>query len=184
MDRIAGVALPPDDIRRRRAPTQEDLMTGPIPFRISALPIDDFQPLFDLGDSELLARGMRRMIADAKPGFPCRVSLVDAEIGERLILLSHPHHSVPGPYRASGPIFVREAAAPATLEVNEVPESVRRRRLSVRAYDRTGLMVAAEVTEGVSLEAAVARLFADDRVPYLHVHNAGAGCYNCRVDRA
>jgi len=159
-------------------------MSPPVPFRISALPLDAFTPLFALSDAELAARGMRRMIADSKPGYPCRVSLVDADVGERVLLLPYPHHSGPGPYRASGPIFAREAARQAQLGVNEIPESVRSRLLSVRGYDREGILVGADVTEGAALEATVSRLLSDARVDYLHLHNARAGCYSCRVDRA
>jgi len=159
-------------------------MIATVPFRISPLPLDAFAEFFELSDAELAAKGMRRMIADSKPGFPCRVSLVDAEVGDRVLLLPYTHHPVPGPYRASGPIFAREAARQAQLAVNEVPESVRGRLLSVRGYDRQGIMVASDVTEGRSLEGTVSRLFSDQRVDYLHLHNARAGCYSCRVDRA
>jgi len=159
-------------------------MSPTVRFQISALPLDAFAPFFELSDAELVARGMRRMTAESKPGYPCRVSLVDAEVGERVILLPYPHLPGPGPYAASGPVFAREAARPAQLGVNEVPESVRRRLLSVRGYDREGMMVASDVTEGAALEASVSRLFSDGRVDYLHLHNARAGCYSCRVDRA
>jgi uncharacterized protein DUF1203 len=159
-------------------------MSAPVPFRISALPLDAISPLFDRSDAELAAQGIRRMIADSKPGYPCRVSLVDAEVGERVLLLPYVHHPVQGPYRASGPIFAREAALEARLGVNEVPDSVRGRLLSVRGYDREGMMVASDVTEGRSLGECASRLFADERVDYLHLHNARAGCYSCRVDRA
>lgn len=159
-------------------------MTVLVPFRISALPLDAFAPLFDLTDAELATRGMRRLIADAKPGYPCRVSLVDAEVGERVLLLPYVHHPVPGPYRASGPIFAREAARHALLGENEVPKSVRSRLLSVRGYDQEGILVRAEVTEGAALEPCVSKLFSDEQIAYLHLHNARAGCYSCRVDRA
>lgn len=153
-------------------------------FRISALPAEGFAPLFRLGDAELAARGMRRVVADERPGYPCRVSLVDAEVGETLILLHHVHHDVPGPYRGSGPIYVRERAATAAPAPGEVPALVRDRLLSLRAYDGEGLLRDAEVAEGRDLERVVARLFADPAVRYLHVHNARPGCYSCRVDRA
>jgi len=152
-------------------------------FRISSLPVEEFAPLFALSDAELLSRGMRRVVADSKPGYPCRVSLEDAEPGERVILLPYAHHAVHGPYRASGPIYVREAAGTAFPSVNEVPESVRGRLLSVRAYDAQGMMIASEVVEGRDLTESVSRLFAFESVLYLHAHNARAGCYSCRIDR-
>jgi uncharacterized protein DUF1203 len=159
-------------------------MSAPIPFQISALPLDAFAPLFDLDDGALAARGMRRLVADSKPGFPCRVSLVDAEVGERVLLLPYTHHAVHGPYRASGPVFAREAARPAELAVNEVPDSVRGRLLSIRGYDKDGTLVGADVKEGRALEEVIWRLFGDERVRYIHLHNARPGCYSCRVDRA
>ena len=51
-------------------------------FQISALPLETFAPFFDLDDTALAARGARRYVATKKPGFPCRVSLEDAEEGE------------------------------------------------------------------------------------------------------
>lgn len=124
------------------------------------------------------------MIVDAKPGFPCRVSLEDAETGERVLLLPFAHHEVESPYRAGGPIFVREIAKEADLQPGEIPEVVRRRLMSVRAYDASGMMLDGAVIPGTELESHIEKVFADSRINYLHLHNAGAGCYSCRVDRA
>src|SRR5262249_54388638 len=134
-------------------------------------------------DAELAKHGACRCLADSKPGFPCRVSLVDAEPGEQVLLLPFTHHAVNSPYQASGPIYVREGARQATPAIGEVPQSVRQRLLSLRAYDAAGFMLDAEVTEGSALEAHVERFFADARVAYLHVHNARPGCYSCRIGR-
>ena len=150
---------------------------------ISGLPVQPFQPLFGLGDAALHERGMVRQIADGKPGFPCRITLQDADPGETLLLLPWTHLDVDTPYRAGGPIFVREAAQATGVFVNTIPEQQRTRLLSVRAYDADGWMRDAEVAEGVLLEALVERFFADARVAYLHVHNARRGCYACRIDR-
>lgn len=159
-------------------------MTDPLRFRITALPAEEFAPLFRLSDTELRSGGMLRMVADAKPGFPCRVSLEDAEVGETVILLPFVHHRTESPYRASGPIFVRECAATAAPDVDEVPDAVRTRLLSVRAYDAEGMMVRSEVVEGNELADCARRHFADPSVAALHVHNARAGCYSCRIERA
>jgi hypothetical protein len=152
-------------------------------FRIVGLTLANFAPLFSLNETALAEKHAHRVVADKKPGFPCRVSLEDAEPGESLILFPFAHHSTDSPYRASGPIFVRENAKEAALGPNEVPETVRSRLLSVRAYDDNGMMPDAEVTEGSNLEAQIERFFANPRVSFLHLHNAGAGCYSCRVER-
>ena len=152
-------------------------------FRLVPLPRDAFAPLFASSDEELAARGAQRMWADTKPGYPCRVSLADAEPGEEVILLHHRHHDVRSPYRAAGPIFVRVDAGTATPGVGEIPVMLLARPQSIRAYDREAMMVAAEVVAGAEVEPAIVRHLSRDDVEYLHLHNAGPGCYNCRVER-
>jgi uncharacterized protein DUF1203 len=152
-------------------------------FRIVGLPLATFTPLFSLSESELEQKHARRLIVDAKPGFPCRVSLEDAELGEWVILLPFMHQPTASPYQATGPIFIREKVTEADLAPGEIPEVVRRRLMSVRAYDNEGMMVNAVVTAGSELEPHIEKFFADSRVRYLHLHNAGAGCYSCRVER-
>lgn len=152
-------------------------------FQFRALAAEQFAPLFQQTDAALAALGARRMVVTEQPGFPCRVSLVDGEIGETVILLPFLHHDTDSPYRASGPIFVRAGARTAEPGVNEVPAYLRHRLLSVRGYDVAGMMTAAEVGEGSDLEAIIGRLFADAAIRYLDIHNARPGCYNCRVER-
>ena len=153
-------------------------------FQIHALPRDTFAPLFALSDDALRDRDIRRVVADGRPVYPCRVSLQDATEGERLLLLPHAHHVVDTPYRASGPVYVREAAAEATPDIDEVPALLRTRLLSLRAYDKRGMMVWADVRPGTELEAGLDELFALERTDYIHLHYAKPGCYACRVVRA
>ena len=152
-------------------------------FRFQGLSVAPFAPLFSLGDAELEARGMRRMIADEKPGFPCRVSLEDAEPGERVLLTNFEHQPAHSPYRATGPIFVRENAG-AAYDSTQVPPVLRPRLLSLRAYDAAGMIVEADAVPGDDVGAALARLFARDDTAYIHIHYAKRGCYACRVERA
>lgn len=154
-----------------------------MPFQISALPAELFEPLFDQPDSSLRAHGARRMVADECPGFPCRISLQDAKVGESVLLLNYEHQSAESPYRSSHAVFVREHAVQAELRPNEVPEQLRIRLLSIRAFDAEGMMIDADVVEGKDLEKIVERMFANQSVGYLHVHHAKPGCYGARVDR-
>jgi hypothetical protein len=153
-------------------------------FRIVALAAAQFAPLFAMNADQLAKRGARRMRVDAKPGFPCRVSLIDADIGETVILLPFVHHEVASPYRAAGPIFVRENAAQADLSIGEIPELVSIRTLSVRAYDKNSMMIDAAVVAGSEIKAHIEKVFADRDIAYLHLHSAAAGCYSCKVERA
>lgn len=153
-------------------------------FRVSGLAAAPFQRLFALSDEVLAARGVCRTIADEKPGFPCRVSLEDANPGERLLLLPYEHQPAHSPYRASGPIFVREQAGEVFDRVGEIPPVLRNRLLSLRAYDGEGMMLDADVIEGGEVECLIARLFTNARVQTIHAHFARRGCYACRIGRA
>lgn len=143
-----------------------------------------FAHLYGLSDAELAAQGAVRMIADAKPGYPCRVTLEDAEAGTAVLLVNHEHLPVATPYRSRHAIFVAEGVeVPARYEA-AVPEQLRSRLLSVRAFDADDMMIDAEVLDGAGLEVEIGRMFADPRAAYLHVHNARRGCFAARVDRA
>jgi len=153
-------------------------------FRISGLDRDEFAPLFGLSDVQLSERGIVRRVADRQPGFPCRVSLQDAEPGETLLLLNYEHLAVASPYRASHAIYVRENAQTAQPAVNEIPTVLRNRLLSLRAYDGAGMMVEADVVHGTDVEPVIERILAEQNVEFIHVHNAKPGCFAARIDRA
>lgn len=153
-------------------------------FLISPLSMTQFAPLFSLSDEELAARGAMRVTADRRPGFPCRVSLQDAEPGETVLLVNYEHLDVPTPFRSRHAVYVRQNAAEAQPVVGEVPEMLRSRTLSVRAWTRSGMLAAADLTEGTHLESLVESMLAQPDVDYLHVHFAKPGCYAARVQRA
>lgn len=153
-------------------------------FQISALKVDQFSHLFGQDDETLAKSDVQRVVADKCPGYPCRVSLQDAEIGESVLLLNYEHQAAASPYRSSHAIFIRQWANQARPGENEIPELLRIRLLSVRAFDAFGMMLEADVIEGQQLKALIERLFSNDSADYLHIHNAKAGCYAALVRRA
>lgn len=150
-------------------------------FQILAISNDRFSHLFGLDDDALEKQGVQRKIVDCSPGFPCRVSLQDAEVGETVLLMNFEHQPVSSPYRSSHAIFVRESAVEANLMANEIPAMFRHRLLSVRAFDAKGMMIDADVVEGEGLEPLIEHFFANQSAKYLHIHNARRGCYAARV---
>jgi hypothetical protein len=152
-------------------------------FQIRPLRRAGFEPLFGLSEQDLARRGVLARIADAKPGFPCRVSLKDAEPGERVLLLNFEHQPAETPFRSRHAIYVRDGAVEARLEPGEVPELLRSRTLSVRAFDAEGLLIDADLAEGALVEAAIERMLAVPDAAYLHLHYARPGCFAARVDR-
>ena len=151
-------------------------------FKISAIE-NNYNHLFNLNEEELTAKGGVKMIVDEKPGYPCRASLEDAEIGEEVILFLFQHHNTNSPYKASGPIFVRKNAKRPNLGVNEIPEMLLHRLLSLRIYDNKEMMIDAKTIEGEKLKNEIEVIFNNRSANYIQVHNSSPGCYNCQVNR-
>jgi uncharacterized protein DUF1203 len=150
-------------------------------FQLAGLPFELFSGYFLLSDSELRDLSMRRVVATEQPGYPCRVSLSDAAVGEELLLLPYVHQPEDSPYRASGPIFVRKGALQRVMEPGLVPDYVLRRLMSVRAYDAAHFMLDGAVCEGTEVAAVLQDLFRRSDVAYIHLHNAKRGCFSCRA---
>ena len=153
-------------------------------FQIRALDEQPFCRLFGQ-ESEVLARqGIERKTVDGRPGYPCRISLRDVDVGETVLLVNYEHLPGTSPYRSSHAIFVREGATKATVDRNEIPEMLRIRLLSVRAFDEKGMMIDADVVDGHQLEPVICRMLSNRSVDFLHLHNAKHGCFMARVDKA
>jgi Protein of unknown function (DUF1203) len=152
-------------------------------FRIKGLSPAPFVPLYGLSEAELAARGVIRYPVDKYPGFPDRIEMRDAPPGETVLLLNHVCQPADTPYRATHAIFVREGAALAFDEVDVVPEVLRRRLLSLRAYDAKGMMVDADVVDGAAVDDLIKRLLDNAEVSYIHAHNAKRGCYAAHIER-
>lgn len=152
-------------------------------YRIRGLDPAPFRHLFGLPDEALAAHGARRCVADAKPGFPDRVELRDAEPGETLLLLNHVHQPADTPYRASHAIFIHEGAERAAEIIGAVPEVMRLRPISLRAFDAAGDMVDADLADGRDLEPLIMHFLGNPAVDYLHAHYAKRGCYAARIER-
>lgn len=152
-------------------------------FQISAMSGAPFQHFFEMTDEALAAHGARRVVADSHPGFPCRVSLEDAQVGETLILCNHTHLDALSPYAASHAIYVRQDATEAKPAVGDIPPVLTSRILSVRAFDADGYMIEADVTQGRELAPLLDRLLDRADVAFVDIHNAKQGCFAARAHR-
>jgi Protein of unknown function (DUF1203) len=153
-------------------------------FSITGLDPAPFRRFYGLSDEELQSLGVRRFIADAKPGFPDRIELRDVEQGEALLLLNYLHQPAETPYKASHAIFVREWAETPYRAEDETPEVLWIRPISLRAFDEKGDMIDADLAAGGDLKAPIERLLANPAAAYIHAHYAKRGCYAARIDRA
>lgn len=153
-------------------------------FRITGLSPEPFRHLFGLPEDELLTQGIRRYAATGEPGFPDRIEMREARAGETVLLLNHMSQPALSPYRATHAIYIREGATERYDRVGEVPQIMRSRLLSLRAFDEAGMMVDGDVVDGSEVEHVIARMLTQPRTSYIHAHNAKRGCYAGRIDRA
>ncbi len=150
-------------------------------YRITGLDPAPYKPLFKLADEELAKRGIVRMTVTQKPSFPCRISLADREIGESVLLLNHVSHDVANPYRASHAIFIADAKKGEF--VDEVPPVFEGRVLSLRGFDKEGMMADALLAQPGEADASIRRLLEDPRIETIHAHNATRGCFSAKIER-
>jgi hypothetical protein len=151
-------------------------------YRIKGLDPAPYKPLFALSDDELAKRGIVRMTVTT-PTFPCRVSLTDRAIGESVLLLNHLSHDVANPYRATHAIFVSEEADEPGEFMDEVPPVFEKRVLSLRGFDKDGMMAAAILTQPGEADPGIRRLFANPEIETIHAHNATRGCFSAKIER-
>jgi hypothetical protein len=141
-----------------------------------------FEPLFGLSNEELAKHGAVRMTV-TDPTFPCRVSLTDRSIGETVLLVNHVSHDAANPYRATHAIFVAEAQQEPAEYVDRVPPVFETRVLSLRGFDREGMMADAILTQPGEAEDGIKRLFANPEIETIHAHNATRGCFSAKIER-
>ncbi|MCY4180529.1 MAG: DUF1203 domain-containing protein [Litoreibacter sp.] len=152
-------------------------------FQIKPLNGDAFAYLFALDDAELAAQNACRQVVTETPGTPCRISMEDAEIGENVILFNYTHQPEGSPYQANHAVFMRENAKQAVPDINEVPEVIRRRLISLRYFDQDHMMIDADVVPGEQVEEQLSSAFDRDEIAYVHIHNAKPGCFAASAHR-
>ena len=116
--------------------------------------------------------------------FPTGSKCARSSPGATVLLLNHCYQPADSPYQARHAIFVREGAEERYDRLDEIPEVMRSRLLSLRGFDAEGMMLDADVTDGSEVETLIERLFANPAIAYIQVHNAKRGCYSGRIDRA
>lgn len=153
-------------------------------FRVTGLNPEPFRSLYGLSDEALTARGAKRYLVDKMQSFPDRIEMRDLELGETAILLNYAHQPADTFYRSSHAIFVREGAETPYDAVDMIPDVMRVRPLSLRAFDAAHLMVDADLVDGREAEGLIARLLDNPQVAYVQAHYAKRGCYAARIERA
>lgn len=153
-------------------------------YQITGLDPAQFSHLYDTDEAVLAAHGARRVTADARPGYPCRVTLEDATVGETLLLLPNRSGAEEGPFARTYAIFVHEGAAEAASFADEVPPVFATRPLSLRGFAADGFVCDAALVEPGRADAGIRRMLKNEAVAFIDVHNALPGCFAARVRRS
>ena len=152
-------------------------------YRIRGIDRGEVDGFIGADDATLADVGAVRVVATVRPGFPCRVSLVDAEPGESLILFHHVSHDVATPYRSAYAVFVREDAGEPAEYVDQVPPVFEGRPLALRGFDGDAMLRSAALAAPGEADARIRALLDDEGIRYIDVHNAAHGCFAARVER-
>ena len=124
-----------------------------------------------------------RRVADGPS--PCRHCLRDARDGEDLLLLSWHLPRPRGIYWTPSPIFLHAGDCPRFDAPDVIPDIVRSRLVSVRAYDAGGMCLydLGHAGEGADIDAPLTRAIGDRRTAFVNIHTAKPGCLLCQVER-
>jgi len=150
-------------------------------YRIEGLAPEPFEALFEMNEEELAARNARRAVADG-PGYPCRVSLEEAQPGEALVLVNHVSNDAPTPFRTTHAIYVRQGAERGRY-ADSVPAIFATRTLGLRAFDRDGMLRGALLAQPGEADGKIRELFGRPEIAEIHAHNAALGCFLARIER-
>lgn len=152
-------------------------------YKISGLQAGQFTHLFGQSESYLKRQGAVRNTVDSYPGYPDRISLRDIPAGENALLINHIYQPADTPYFGSHAIYIWEGCTEQGVYINELPEVMTSRILSLRAYDENHFLRQADLCEGKSAENLIGRFFNDPAISYIQIHNAKQGCYACLAER-
>jgi hypothetical protein len=144
----------------------------------------EFATAFAMTADTLSAHAIDEVIVDQCPGVPCRISLSDVPVGERVLLLNYEHLPEDSPYRARHAIYVWDKAVESHPAPGHVPDVITRRLIAVRGFNRSHRIVTGDVVEGNDVAECINALFEDAHIDYIHLHNAKHGCFAAKVTRA
>ncbi len=121
---------------------------------------------------------------------PCRVSLKPFVVGEDVrMLVSHSPFAIQNAFDQPGPIFINKKAVEAYKEVHRFPPEIKANKesfpLTLIGYNKEQKMVLTRLVGDDDPDLLIPQLLQDHaEVDYLHVRNAQACCYICKVERA
>jgi len=152
-------------------------------YKISGLRAEPFVHLFGQSDEYLKKHNAVRQTVERYPGYPDRISLCDIPAGETALLINHIYQPADTPYFGTHAIYIWEGCTQQGIYINELPEVMQGRTLSLRAYDEKHYLREADISEDNFADDLIVHFFTDPQISYIQIHNAKRGCYSCCAER-
>jgi hypothetical protein len=121
---------------------------------------------------------------------PCRVSLKPFKKGvDKRLLLTHSPFEFDNAYNQPGPVFINSDEVEEYADVNRFPPEIKADRksfpLSLIGYNVDQQMVFTKLVGDADVDELIGEIFDQHaEVEYLHVRNAQACCFICKIERA
>jgi hypothetical protein len=120
---------------------------------------------------------------------PCRVSLKPFAVGvDTRLLLSHSPFETDNVFNQPGPIFINKENVEPYADVHRFPPGIKADKinfpLSLIGYSKNQNMVYTKLVGDDDVDLLIVKIFEEEpKVAYLHVRNAEASCFICKVER-
>ena len=120
---------------------------------------------------------------------PCRVSLKPFEKGiDKRLLISHSPFDIDNAYNQPGPVFINKEEVEEYADIHRFPPEIKANKksfpLSLVGYNKDQLMVFTQLVGDDDVDELISHIFENNTgIAYLHVRNAQACCYICKIER-
>ena len=120
---------------------------------------------------------------------PCRVSLRPFVKGvDSRLLFTHSPFGIDNPFNQPGPIFINADDVEEYKDIHRFPPEIKANKksfpLSLIGYNKDQMMVFTQLVGDADVDEMIIEIFEKNpEVEYLHVRNAEACCYICRIER-
>lgn len=155
-------------------------------FRVVPLPLEAARKIKETGKDQY----GHAVIEQVATGYgPCRVSLQPFVPGQDVrLLFSHSPFVRDNAFNQPGPVFIHKKEVEPYSDIYRFPPAIKADKvnfpLSLIGYSREQEMVFTKLVGDADVEDLIEETFHQKgHIAYLHVRNAEACCYICKVER-
>jgi len=120
---------------------------------------------------------------------PCRVSLKPFKPGQDIrLLFSHSPFTIGNAFNQPGPVFIHKKEVEPYNDIYNFPAEIKADKinfpLSLIGYSKAQKMVFTKMVGDADVDELIVEIFNQHpEIDYLHVRNAEACCYICKIER-